>query len=223
MTRATAAAILILAMALGAANVAAAQEPVTSFDLLNTRLMVGDTIWVTDAQGREVKGKIRDPSPASLLVDVGGTPQDFQATRVGTIRTQRKDPLWNGALAGALAGAVTGAASCLLNPQCGGDDEIAAAVSRGARRRGRSRRRSDRSGRGCGGQGPEAPRVCRPGSTRELPPLGRADDHAAHEGRGRLVQFLTGRRPPRPRAISARVQVRLTTFQGPVLYIEDVT
>ncbi len=131
MTRATAAAILILAMALGAANVAAAQEPVTSFDLLNTRLMVGDTVWVTDAQGREVKGKIRDLSPASLLVDVGGTPQDFQATRVGGIRTQRKDPLWNGALWGALAGAVTGAASCLLNPQCGGDDEIAAAVSLG--------------------------------------------------------------------------------------------
>lgn len=130
MTRATAAAILILAMALGAANVAAAQEPVTSFDLLNTRLMVGDTVWVTDAQGREVKGKIRDLSPASLLVDVGGTPQDFQATRVGTIRTQRKDPLWNGALWGALAGAVTGAASCLLNPECSGD-EGAAAVSVG--------------------------------------------------------------------------------------------
>ena len=27
---------------------------------LNTRLKLGDTVWVTDAQGREIKGKIRD-------------------------------------------------------------------------------------------------------------------------------------------------------------------
>jgi hypothetical protein len=110
---------------------AAAQEPVTSFDLLNTRLKLGDTVWVTDAQGREVTGTIRDLSPASLLLDAGGTPQDFQAARVGTIRMQPKDPLRNGVLWGALAGATTGALSCLLNPQCGGDDEIAAAVSLG--------------------------------------------------------------------------------------------
>ncbi len=222
MTRATAAAVLVLAMALGAANVAAAQEPVTSFDLLNTRLMVGDTIWVTDAQGREVKGKIRDLSPASLLVDVGGTPQDFQATRVGMIRTQRKDPLWNGALWGALAGAVTGAASCLLNPECGGGRGRRGRES-GARRRGRSRRHSDRGGRGCGGQGPEAPRVCRPGSTRGLPPLGRADGHAAHEGRGRLVQFLTGRRPPTAARDFSKSSGPAHDFSAACPYIEDVT
>ena len=35
---------------------AAAQDPVKSFDQLNTRLKIGDTIYVTDAQGREVKG-----------------------------------------------------------------------------------------------------------------------------------------------------------------------
>jgi len=34
---------------------AAAQEPVKSFDQLNTRVKVGDTLWVTDGQGREVK------------------------------------------------------------------------------------------------------------------------------------------------------------------------
>jgi len=108
---------------------AAAQEPVEAFGLLNTRLKVGDTVWVTDAEGREVTGKIRDLSPTSLLLDAGGSPQNFQAARVGTIRIQPKDPLRNGVLWGALAGGVTGAASCLLNPQCGGDDEIAAAVS----------------------------------------------------------------------------------------------
>ena len=55
MTRATAAAIVVLAAALCFGAVpAAAQEPVTSFDLLHTRLEVGDTVWVTDAQGREI-------------------------------------------------------------------------------------------------------------------------------------------------------------------------
>ena len=131
MTRTTAAAIVVLVAALGAVNSAAAQEPVTSFDLVSTRLKVGDSIWVTDAEGREVTGKIRDLSAASLLLDAGGTPQDFQAARVGTIRLQPKDPLRNGVLWGALAGAATGALSCLLNPQCGGDDEIAAAVTLG--------------------------------------------------------------------------------------------
>ena len=61
---------------------AAAQEPVTSFDQLNTRLKVGDTVWITDAQGREVTGKIRALSPASLLLDAGGTPHDFEAARL---------------------------------------------------------------------------------------------------------------------------------------------
>ena len=110
---------------------AGAQEPVKSFDQLNTRLRVGDTIWVTDAQGREITGKIRDLSATSLLLDAGGTPQDLQAARVATIQLQPKDSLKNGVLWGALAGFVGGALSCLLNPQCGGDDEIAAAVSLG--------------------------------------------------------------------------------------------
>lgn len=36
---------------------AVAQEPVKAFDQLSTRLVVGDTIFVTDAQGREIKGR----------------------------------------------------------------------------------------------------------------------------------------------------------------------
>ena len=101
---------------------AGAQEPVKSFDQLNTRLKVGDTVWVTDAQGREVKGKIRDLSATSLLLDAGGTPQDLQAARVATIQLQPKDSLKNGVLWGALAGFAGGALSCLLNPQCAGDE-----------------------------------------------------------------------------------------------------
>jgi len=99
-----AAVLIVLVPALSAA-----QEPVKSFDQLNTRLKVGDTVWVTDAQGREIKGKIRGLSATSLLLDAGGSPQDLQAARVGTIRVQQSDSLKNGALIGLAAGAVAGA------------------------------------------------------------------------------------------------------------------
>ena len=102
--------------------VAAAQEPVTSFDQLNTRLKPGDTVWVTDAQGREITGKIRDLTPASLLLDAGGVPQDFKPARVGIIQVQPRDSRWNGVLIGAVAGLAIGAASCALNPECARDE-----------------------------------------------------------------------------------------------------
>jgi len=104
---------------------AGAQEPVKSFDQLNTRLKVGDTIYVTDAQGHEVKGKIRDLSAISLLLDAGGMPQDFQAARVAAIQLQPKDSLRNGVLWGALAGFVGGALSCAASPDCAGDEAAA--------------------------------------------------------------------------------------------------
>ena len=101
---------------------AAAQKPVTSFDQLNTRLKPGDTVWLTDAEGRETKGKIRDLSPASLRLSAGGTTQDVEAARVGAIRVQPKDSLKNGVLWGVLIGFVGGALSCGLNPECAGDE-----------------------------------------------------------------------------------------------------
>jgi hypothetical protein len=52
--------------------VAAAQEPVRSFDQLNTRLRIGDTVRVTDAQGREIQGKLRDLHDASISVEHDG-------------------------------------------------------------------------------------------------------------------------------------------------------
>jgi hypothetical protein len=114
--------LLLTAIAALAPVIALAQEPVQSFDQLNTRLKVGDTVWVTDAQGREIKGRIRDLSPASLRLDAGGATQEFQAGRVGTIRVQPKDPLRNGVLWGAGVGFALGALSCGANPQCAGDE-----------------------------------------------------------------------------------------------------
>ena len=85
----------------------AAQEPVTSFDQLNTRLKVGDTVWVTDAHGREVKGTIRGISSDTLMLDSDGA-QTIPAADVRSIGVWERDSLTNGMLIGLAVGAVGG-------------------------------------------------------------------------------------------------------------------
>lgn len=122
---------LLAALAVSIPSLAAAQEPTGAFDQLDTRLKPGDTIWVTDAQGREIKGTLRDLSPAFLRLDAEGATQEFQAARVGTVQIQPKDSLKNGALLGAVVGCVLGALSCGANPECAGDESgggVAAAL-----------------------------------------------------------------------------------------------
>jgi hypothetical protein len=64
--------ILALTVALAAPGPASAQEPVKSFDQLNTRVKPGDTVYVTDAQGRELKAKVRGLSASVLSLDAHG-------------------------------------------------------------------------------------------------------------------------------------------------------
>jgi len=86
---------------------AAAQDPVKSFDQLNTRLKIGDTIWVTDAQGQEVKGKLSALSTDGLTLDAGGT-KTLAARDISIVRERRRDSLKNGAIIGAIPGAIFG-------------------------------------------------------------------------------------------------------------------
>ena len=83
--------------------VAAAQEPVKSFDQLDTRLKVGDTIYITDAQGREIKGKIRELNPSSLMLE-NGDGRSFQARDVARITQHHGSKAGKGALWGLVAG-----------------------------------------------------------------------------------------------------------------------
>jgi hypothetical protein len=89
---------------------ATAQEPVTSFDQLNTRLKVGDKVWVTDAQGREVQGKIHSLSPDALTLEAR-TPLSFVPSDVRVIQERRPDSVKNGALIGMGAGMAVGIVS----------------------------------------------------------------------------------------------------------------
>ena len=99
--------------------VVAAQEPVKSFDQLNTRLKAGDTVWVTDAQGREIKGKIGSIDAASLSLD-GNTATAFKAVDVRTIVERRPDSLKNGVIIGAVSGFA--AAAGLIVAACSSDE-----------------------------------------------------------------------------------------------------
>jgi hypothetical protein len=84
--------------------VSAAQEPVKSFDQLNTQLKVGDTIYVTDAQGREVKGKLHELGPSSLVIDSGG-PRTVAAADVRLIQERQADSKKDKTLLGLAIGA----------------------------------------------------------------------------------------------------------------------
>jgi hypothetical protein len=83
-----------------------AQEPVTSFDQLNTRLKPGDKVWVTDSQGREITGRVDDVRSVSLALREGRT---FRGEEVRQVARQKGDRTRIGALYGAGIGAVLGA------------------------------------------------------------------------------------------------------------------
>jgi hypothetical protein len=108
--------ILATAVALAAPAPCAAQEPVRDFSQLNTRLKPGDTIWVTDAQGREVKGRINSLAPDSLGVDAGGF-RTFSAGEVSMIQLRQGDSLGNGALIGLAVGGVGTGLACLASTE----------------------------------------------------------------------------------------------------------
>jgi hypothetical protein len=91
----------------------AAQEPVRDFSQLNTRLRPGDTIWLTDAQGREVKGRILSLSGDALTLENGG--RSFGARDVTAIELRRNDSLGNGALIGLGVGGGISLAGCLAS------------------------------------------------------------------------------------------------------------
>jgi len=90
----------------------AAQEPVKSFDQLNTRLKPGDTVWVTDAAGREVKGKIVDLAPGALTVKADAS-RTYGPADVNLIHERRPDSFKNGALIGLGVGGGLSLGLCL--------------------------------------------------------------------------------------------------------------
>jgi hypothetical protein len=109
-------AVILAAALVAMPAISAAQEPVKSFDQLNTRLKPGDTVWVTDAQGREVKGKIQALAPEAITLK-GDGPTTFVAGNVRLISERRRDSLANGALIGLAVGGVGTGLACLAGTE----------------------------------------------------------------------------------------------------------
>ena len=107
---------------------AAAQEPVRSFDQLKTRLKVGDTIYVTDVQGREVRGRVRELGPSALTLDSGG-PTTMHGDAVRVIEKRSSSPVKRGALWGLAAGAGLGVTWLAIAAQDPGDGSAGIAVA----------------------------------------------------------------------------------------------
>ena len=112
LARTVVAILVAIVIAIVAPAIAAAQEPVRSFDQLNTRLKPGDTVWVTDARGREIEGRIESLGPDAIKLDAGGA-RIFPAADVGLIRDGRRDSLKNGTLIGLGIGGGLAAAWCV--------------------------------------------------------------------------------------------------------------
>jgi hypothetical protein len=112
MKRGRGTASLVLGVALAIGTSARAQEPAVRFDALADRLTRGETIWVTDLAGREVRGRLAGVSTDELTLD-GPTPRRFSADDVQRIRRRDRDPLKNGTLVGLAIGAGLGTAWCI--------------------------------------------------------------------------------------------------------------
>jgi hypothetical protein len=104
--------LLVAAGFLATAAAASGQEPASSFDALAGRVRVGQRIWLTDATGREVRGRLERIASDGLLLKTN-TLESFAAPDVRRVRARARDSIKNGALLGLGIGAGMGTAWCI--------------------------------------------------------------------------------------------------------------
>ena len=120
--------LTFFAAILGFFQVAAAQEPVRSFDQLNTRLKPGDTVYVTDAQGREIRGKIQTLAPDAITLE-GDSAGTFQSDTVRFVTQRKTKPIAKGAWWGLAVGGGFGITWLAIAAQDPGDGNAGIGVA----------------------------------------------------------------------------------------------
>jgi hypothetical protein len=128
----------------GVPFVANAQVVATSFQELQGLVKPGDTIEVTNAAGRKVKGRLGELTPSSLELLVRKTAPDGRETfapqprmsqsDVRQIRLEHRDSVWNGTIIGAAIGAAPWLAfgtyaAAVGGGSCGSDFNVCPAVA----------------------------------------------------------------------------------------------
>jgi hypothetical protein len=104
--------LLVVAGIVATAAAVSAQEVAASFDALAGRIQVGDRIWVTDATGREVRGRLERLSSDELVLKANRS-ETFAAADVRRVRARDRDSLKNGTLIGLGVGGAMGTAWCI--------------------------------------------------------------------------------------------------------------
>lgn len=82
-----------------------AQQPARSLEQLSVLVSAGETVWLTDTAGREIKGRLTRIGPDVVEVDVDGQAQTWEAAQLQRVRHRHADALLNGVLIGAGIGA----------------------------------------------------------------------------------------------------------------------
>jgi ribosomal protein L24 len=85
-----------------------AQAVAGSFEELQVRVKIGDTVYVIDGSGQETKGRVGLLSAASLQLTLNGNRRDFPESDVTRIERRRRDSVRNGVLIGIGSGAGLG-------------------------------------------------------------------------------------------------------------------
>jgi hypothetical protein len=108
-----------------AAGVSAAQAQGVAGNLRELQLLVrtGDTVTVSDVQGREVKGRIEALSPSNLILSDRSGRHEWSETDIATIRQVKSDSLANGALIGLAVGGGLALVAALATAEDDYDDE----------------------------------------------------------------------------------------------------
>ena len=111
---------------------ASEQQPARSFTTLKGQIPIGDLIYVTDAAGSTIRGKLAAITDNSLEMQVNGNSQKAAAADVRLIKWQKKDSALTGVLIGGAIGAIPGIYWLIADPnECTGlcaEDYVAIGV-----------------------------------------------------------------------------------------------
>lgn len=109
------------------AGIASAQPPddraiaTNPFSVVRDQVPVGDVVYVADAAGTTIKGKLAALTDDSVQVDIGADIRSVAAGQVRRIQWQQPDSPLTGVLIGAAVGAIPGIYWLAVDPnECSG-------------------------------------------------------------------------------------------------------
>jgi hypothetical protein len=114
--------IVVATALMSCAPTARAQGIASTLRELQLLVRAGETVTVTDTQGREVHGRIETLSPSVLVISDRSGRHEWTDADVAIIRQRQSDSLGNGALIGLAVGAGLGLAGGIATAEAGGDD-----------------------------------------------------------------------------------------------------